>query len=242
MTGKPLRLIVSGASGRMGSRVAALAAMDARFVLAACVHRSTPCDAHGAVLLKPEALGEVLPKADVVVDFSVPEASVRLASAAAAARKPVVIGTTGFSPVQTAQLKSLSQRIALLLSPNFSPGVNLMFRLAGEGARVLRGYDLSISEVHHVQKKDSPSGTALRLSQAVMEARGSQDQVPTVSQRLGDVIGEHTLTLAGPFERLEITHRAHSRALFAKGALEAAYWVSRKKPGLYDMADLMDLK
>lgn len=242
MTAKPLRLIVCGAAGRMGSRVAALAAADPRFSLAACVFHREGGDSRGARAIRPEELPEHLARADALIDFTAPEASVRMAAAAAAARKAAVIGTTGFSAVQLAQLKSLSSRIPVFLSPNFSPAVNLMFRLCAEAARALGDYDASISEIHHSRKRDAPSGTALRLSQAVMEGRSSREPVATVSQRLGDVVGEHTLTLAGPFERLEITHRAHSRSLFARGALEAALWVARKKPGLYDMLALMELK
>ena len=226
MIRKPLRLIVCGASGRMGARVRALALEDPRFALV------------GGISLG-EDISPLMGKADLIVDFTSPEASVTFAAAAARAKKPIVIGTTGFSTRELSRIKSCARRTAVLISPNFSRGVNLMFDLAARAARILAGYDASVSEIHHNRKKDAPSGTALRLARAVGEGRKSQTPVPAVSQRLGDVVGEHTLTLAGPFERLEITHRAHSRDVFARGALEAALWLLRRQPGLYDMGDLM---
>ena len=225
----PFRIVVCGASGRMGARVAALAAEDARFALAGCVGRGNASDLPG-----------LLASADALVDFSSPAASLSFAAAAASARRAAVIGTTGFSKAQLARLKALSKRAPILVSPNFSPGVNLLFRLAAEAARRLPGHDARIVESHHKAKKDAPSGTALRLARAVSEARGGA-AVPAVSLRLGDVVGEHTLTLAGPFERLELTHRAHSRDLFARGALDAALWLKGHRPGLYDMGDALGL-
>ena len=233
---KILRLVVTGAAGRMGRRVAALAAEDDRFQVAALVDRG-----EGPGLIKPESLPEALAHADVLLDFSAPESAVRFAGLAAAARKPAVIGTTGFSSVQLAQLKAASRRIPVFLSPNFSPGVHAMGVLLKTAAALLKDYEVSISETHHSRKKDAPSGTALRLARIIMEARrGSEPAI--VSQRVGDVVGDHTVTLAGPCERLELTHRAQSRDVFVQGALRAALWVSGKKPGLYDMPDLFAVK
>ncbi len=245
MPPRPLRLIVNAASGKMGARVAELAAMDARFVVAGCVFRAgksrMEVNTHGGLALTPAELPTHLAKADAVVDFSAPEASVKVAADAAETGKAAVIGTTGFTSVQRAQLERCAKSSPIFLSPNFSFAVNLLFWLAGEAAKRLPGYEAGIIETHHGQKKDAPSGTALVLGEAVMRARAAETPVPTVSQRLGDVVGEHTLTFAGPFERLELTHRAHSRALFARGALEAALWVAKKRPGIYDMQDLMRL-
>lgn len=227
MPSRPLRLIVCGAAGRMGSRVARLAAEDRRFRLTARVFHQTTAEVFSACL----------PQTDVIVDFSAPAASVGFAAAAARARKALVIGTTGLSSAQQARLRSCARRIPVLLSPNFSPAVNLMLRLCAQAARLLPRFEASISEIHHARKKDAPSGTALKIAEAVKRGRGAAQPVPTVSQRLGDIVGEHTLTLAGPFERLELTHRAHSRAVFASGALAGALWIYRKKPGLYGMDD-----
>jgi len=242
MAQKAIRLAVCGAAGRMGSRVAALAATDARFDLTARVFHRASREPGGGEAFAAEDLPAALSRADVLVDFSTPEAALRALSAAAAAKKAVVTGTTGFSNVQRAQIKALSSRIPIFLSPNFSLGVAVLARLARELGRLLPSYDAAISEVHHKAKKDAPSGTALRLAQAVREGRPDQSAVPIVAQRVGGVIGDHTLTFAGPYERIEVTHRAGSRALFALGALDAAFWLRRKKPGLYGMDDLLGAK
>jgi len=233
---KPLRLAVTGAAGRMGRRVAALAREDPRFAVAALVDRIS-----GPGLLAPDGLPQALGAADVLVDFSTPEAAVRFAGMAAQTRMAAVIGTTGFTPVALAQLKAAARRIPIFLSPNFSPGVHALGILARAAATLLKDYEIAISETHHSHKQDAPSGTALRLARIVMEVRrGGAPAI--VSQRLGDVVGDHTVTLAGPCERLELTHRAQSRDVFARGALRAALWVAGKKPGLYDMPDLLAAK
>ena len=177
-----------------------------------------------------------------VVDFSAPEATVRYAAACGRAKVPFISGTTGLSSGQRAQVVAAAKRIPVFLAPNFSRGVNLLMHLAAETARQLPGYDAAIIEIHHKTKKDAPSGTALRLAQAVMEARGTGERVPTVSLRLGGVVGDHELRFVGSFERLELIHRAESRDVFARGALEAALWSAKKKPGLYGMLDLMALR
>lgn len=227
----PLRLAVCGASGRTGSRVAALAALDARFRLVERV------DSARARAFESEVSG-----CDAVVDFSAPEATVRFAAACGRAGVPIVIGTTGLSEVQRAQVARAASKIPVFLAPNFSRGIAVLLHLAREAARLAVDLDAAIVETHHKTKKDAPSGTALRLAQSVMEGRRSKDQVSTLSLRLGGVVGEHTLTFAGPHETLELTHRAGSRDVFAAGALDAAVWLSRKKPGLYDMLDLMGLR
>lgn len=226
---QPLRLVVCAPNGRMGSQVAALAEGDPRFVVAARAGR----DLSGA------ALHGALKDAGAAVDFSAPQASVAFAAAAARAGCAFVCGTTGFSAAQLGRLKAAARKVPVFLAPNFSLGVAVLYRAAALAARALKGYDAGIVETHHAAKRDAPSGTALRLAEAVRAARGDGRAVPAASLRLGTVVGDHTLTLAGPFERLELTHRAQSRALFAGGALEAALWLSRRKPGLYGMDDLV---
>lgn len=227
----PLKIAVCGASGRTGSRVAALAAADPRFHLLARVDRA-----------RAEEFADEVEACDAVIDFTVPDACVRFAALCARAGVPFVTGTTGLSDVQRAQLGAAARKAPVFAAPNFSRGVTLLLHLAAEAARRLPAYDAAIVETHHKAKKDAPSGTALRLAQAVSDARRDDAEVPAFSVRAGDVIGDHTLTLAGPFERLELTHRAHARDAFAAGALEAALWCRAKKPGLYDMLDLMGLK
>ena len=226
---KPLRIIVCGALGRMGRRVMDLAKKDPRFHIVADVDRRDEAE-----------LPKHLKHADAIIDFSAPQASVLFAEAAARAKKPIVIGTTGFDAAQQAKIKDCAKRAAIFLSPNFSPGMNLLFYLAERAAAALPDYNAGIYEIHHTKKVDAPSGSALRLGEAVRQGNGRA--VPIVSQRLGDVVGDHTLVLAGAQERLELTHRAESRDVFARGALEAALWVSKKPAGLYDMRKMLQLK
>lgn len=219
----PLRILISGAGGRMGRAVAAAAQGDRRLRVVGGVGRAA----------SPPELAAALAAADVVVDFSLPVPALAVARAAARARRPVVSGTTGFSPAQMAALKALSKKIPVFWSPNMSPGMNLLFELAARAAAALPDYDAAVLDVHHAAKKDAPSGTAKRLQAAL----GRPSTV--VSLRVGDVTGDHVLTLAGPGERLELAHRAHSREVFARGALQAAVWTAKRRPGFYGMKDLL---
>jgi 4-hydroxy-tetrahydrodipicolinate reductase len=208
-------------------------------------------------------LGAVLARvrADVVVDFTSPEASIRHASIAAAAGVAMVIGSTGFHADGKARILQDAARIPVVLSPNMSVGVNVMFALVAQAARVLGdAYDVEIVEMHHGKKKDAPSGTAVRLAEVAAEALGrdaSRDvvyarhgmigertprEIGVMTLRGGDVVGEHTVYFAGQGERLEVTHRATSRDQFARGALRAALWVKGRPPGLYDMHDVLGLR
>lgn len=222
---RPCRILLCGATGRTGSRVAALARADRRFLLAGEISGANAA-----------AFGPALKAADVVVDFSTAAAAPAHASAAARAGVAVVIGVTGLPPRALARLRALSRRTAILLSPNMSPGANVLIALAARAAEALPGYDAGVLEIHHRFKKDRPSGTALRLA----EAAGKN--TPVESLRLGDFVGEHTLTLAGPGESLSLTHRAASRDVFAAGALRAALWLNGRRPGLYDMSDALGLR
>jgi len=227
----PLKIAVCGASGRTGSRVAALAAVDPRFHLLARVGRA-----------QAEAFADEVAGCGAVVDFTTPDACVKFAAACGRAKVPFVTGTTGLSVVQRAQVAASARKTAVFIAPNFSRGVTMLLHLAEQASRRLPEYDAAIVETHHKAKKDAPSGTALRLAQAVSEGRGDGAPVPTASIRVGGVVGDHSLVLAGPFERLTLSHAAESRDAFALGALEAALWTARKRPGLYDMLDLMGLK
>lgn len=227
----PLKIAVCGASGRTGSRVAALAATDQRFHLLARVGRA-----------QASAFEDEAGAYGAVIDFTTPESAVKFAAVCGRAKVPFVTGTTGLTDVQRAQVAAAARKTAVFMAPNFSRGVTMLLHLAEIAARRLPDYDASIVETHHKGKKDAPSGTALRLAQSVAEGRRSDDAVPTASVRIGGVVGDHALTLAGPYERLTLGHSAESRDAFALGALEAALWVAKKKPGLYDMLDLMGLR
>jgi 4-hydroxy-tetrahydrodipicolinate reductase len=198
--------------------------------------------------------------ADVAIDFTHAASSVAHARHAAAAGKAIVIGSTGFTQEQLSEIRSAAKGIPCVLSPNMSVGVNLMFRLAAEAAAVLgEEYDVEIVEVHHRFKKDAPSGTAVALADAVAGALGrdmqdagiygrrgmtgerSRKEIGVFAVRAGDVVGEHTLVFGGIGERLEITHRAHGRETFARGAVRAAAWVSGRPAGLYDMRAVLGI-
>ena len=198
--------------------------------------------------------------ADVAIDFTSPDASVAHAAIAASLGKGIVIGTTGLSDGQKGKLAEAARVIPVVFASNMSVGVNLMFRVAADVARVLGDeYDVEIVEVHHRFKKDAPSGTAKTLAESVASALGrdlkevgvygregitgerERKEIGVHAVRSGDVVGEHTLVFGGIGERFEITHRAHSRDTFARGAVRAAAWVAGRAPGLYDMRAVLGI-
>lgn len=201
----------------------------------------------------------VLPSADVVIDFSSPQATGAVLTAAAEAGKAVVLGTTGHSVAEKDQLRVLAAHVPCVWSGNYSVGVNLLFALTRRAAQVLGGdYDAEVIEMHHRFKKDAPSGTAARLLEIILEERRltraalrhgregitgerSQSEVGIHSLRGGDVVGDHTVLFAALGERIELTHKASDRAIFARGALRAAQWVVDRPAGVYDMQDVLGL-
>lgn len=236
MKRRALRVIVCGAAGRMGMAVRAEIAASRDFTCAGGVDSVA-----GQGVEPPAAFQRLLELADVVVDFSAPGPSAAYAKAAAKARKPFVTGVTGYSKGQLAALRAAGRRAPVFHSPNMSPAVNLTFALAAMAAARLKGFDIHISEAHHAAKKDAPSGTALRFADRIAAARGGA-RPPVTSVRAGDIVGDHTVLYAGPHERVELKHMAHSRAVFAAGALRAAAWLTGRRPGFYDYFDLLDLK
>jgi len=202
----------------------------------------------------------VLAGADVLFDFTAPEATVAYSELSAQARIVHVIGTTGLTPKHEERLKAAARHCRIVRSGNMSLGVNLLAGLVRRAAAVLGpDYDVEIIEMHHRHKVDAPSGTALLLGRAAAEGRGialgensvrvrdghtgprPEGAIGFQSLRGGSVVGDHTVVLAGEGERIELTHRGESRDIFARGALRAAFWAFDKKPGLYDMADVMGL-
>jgi len=261
-----IKLIVTGACGRMGGTILRLAAADPSFVVTHVVEKAThplsgtSIDAGGASLLPLEdSLGRVIGDCDVVIDFTDAEASLFNFQIACEAGRAMVIGTTGIPAASLAEMRAHAGARAVV-SPNMSIGVNVLFTLAERAARALgKDYDTEIVEMHHRWKKDAPSGTALRLKEVIASASPGRNWVPVfgrsgmtgerkgdeigiLSLRGGDVVGEHTVFFAGTGERIEITHRAYSRENFAHGALTAAKWIVRQKSGIYDMADVLGLK
>ena len=179
-------------------------------------------------------LAAALAQADVALDFSSAAAAAAHLAACRAARRPLLLGTTG--------LDAAARDIALLVAPNTSLAVALLTELAERAARALGEYDADILEAHHRTKRDAPSGTALALAQALRRGRGNEAEIPIASLRAGDLVGEHTVLLSGPGEQLSLTHRAYDRDIFARGALTAALWLASRPPGRYAMRDFLASK
>jgi len=206
-------------------------------------------------------LRSIIAKGDVVIDFSSHAATPGIAALCAEHKKAVVIGTTGHSNEDRSQITSHSSRIPMVLSSNFSTGVNTLFWLTRKAAEILGpAFDLEVVEMHHRTKRDAPSGTAKTLAEILAEVRKKQldrvirygrsgivgertaEEIGMHSLRGGDVVGDHTVVFADQGERVELTHKASTRETFANGALRAAQWVVAQKPGLYDMQDVLGLK
>jgi 4-hydroxy-tetrahydrodipicolinate reductase len=206
-------------------------------------------------------LKEVIGRGELIIDFTFHTASLENLRLASASRKPMIIGSTGFTAEEMNEIKTLCRTVPCVLAPNMSVGVNVLFKVVGDVARTLgEGFDMEVLEVHHKMKKDAPSGTALKLAQILAQAR-SQDlekvavyerkgiigerkpeEIGIQTFRAGDIIGEHTVLFGGMGERIEIIHRAHSRDTFVRGALRAARWILNQENGLYDMHDVLGLK
>ena len=248
----PIKLVISGCSGRMGRSIASLALQDSAFSIGAALeasgHGAVGRDV-GAVLGHASSLGvavsddanAAIGRGDVLIEFTSPEVTAAHAELARQLRKPMVIGTTGLSDAQQETLRAASKTVPIVFSPNMSVGVNVLFELAKTAAeRLGSGYDIEVVEAHHRLKKDAPSGTAKRLADVLAAARKTKGgAIPVHAVRAGDIVGDHTVILAGPSERLELTHRAQSREVFAQGALRAAWFVVGQKPGLYDMSHVL---
>ena len=247
---EPLRVSLVGASGRMGQAVQA------------CARRHPESFALVGLPGRGDDWAAAFAFCDVVIDFSLPETTDALIDAVVAAKKPLVVGTTGHDVSARARIAGAAKQVPLLLAANFSIGVNALFWLARQAAGVLGAdFDLEVIETHHRLKKDAPSGTAQRLVEILAEARqldlerdlrhgreggvgprGARE-IGVHSVRGGDVVGEHTVLFAGMGERLELTHRASNRETFAAGALRAAAWLAGQKSGrIYDMEDVLGLK
>jgi len=189
-----------------------------------------------------DAIGPAMKNCDVAIDFSHAAAIDEICRAALQLRRPLVIGTTGHSPAQRRTIGEVARSVPIVFASNFSIGVNALFALTHNAAEILSNeFDLEIIETHHRMKKDAPSGTAKTLADILKKARKIDNEIPTRSIREGDVVGEHTVIFAGPGERLELTHRASSREIFARGALRAAQWIVGKPAGVYNMQDVLGL-
>jgi 4-hydroxy-tetrahydrodipicolinate reductase len=263
-------IVVAGAAGRMGNRIIACLAAVSELRLVAALeapgHAAIGRDAgelagisKAGVSVGADAAAEIT-RDRVLIEFSVPEASLAHLRLVAQAGARAVIGTTGFSPAQRAEIGELAKRAAILLSPNMSVATNVAFMLLATMAKALGDeYDIEITEIHHRFKKDAPSGTALRMAEIVAAALGrdldqvavygrqglpgerTKPEIGILSLRSGDVAGEHTVSFGTLGERLELVHRAHNRDTYARGALRAARFIVGRPPGLYSMADVLGL-
>jgi 4-hydroxy-tetrahydrodipicolinate reductase len=263
-----IKLAIAGVCGRMGSALLKLALSDAEFeVVGGLERKGHPMVGKRLDVALPgvpatcnvsDDPARVIELADVIVDFTEPASTLEHFRLAVASRKAMVIGTTGF-PQNAFQEISRMAGARVVISPNMSIGVNLMFDLVGRAASALTAdYDVEILELHHKWKKDAPSGTAVRLRHVIEAARPATPsfqvsgrdgmvgerkpgEIGVLAVRGGDIVGEHTVFFVGLGERLEITHRAASRDNFARGALLAAKWLTRQPPGVYDMKDVLGL-
>jgi 4-hydroxy-tetrahydrodipicolinate reductase len=242
------KIIITGAKGRMGQALVSCAKNFRDLKIAATIDQG-------------DKLGAVVSKTDVVIDFSSHDATPSIVELCAKNKKAIVIGTTGHSEKEKAEIGKQKSEIPIVLASNFSTGVNTLFWLTRKAAEILgTDFDLEIVEMHHRLKKDAPSGTAKSLAEILAAVRKQQlekvvrhGRVGIVGERTaaeigihsvrgGDVVGDHTVIFANAGERLELAHKASSRDTFANGALRAALWVVKQKPGLYDMQDVLGLK
>ncbi len=266
---KEIKAIVVGAAGKMGSRIIHMIHEAPSISLYRAVERPDH-PSIGKDIGEVIGLGKMniqlegdLKKAggDVIINFTNPKSSIESLEFAKEAGLAIVIGTTGLSPEQLERIKGLAKSVRCVFSPNMSVGVNVMFKVVQEVAQTLGpDYDIEIFEAHHRLKKDSPSGTAVKLGELVAKAVGrdfgkigvygrkgmvgerTREEIGMQVIRAGDIVGEHTVLFGGIGERLEIIHRAHSRDNFARGAIRAALWVVNQANGLYDMQDVLGLK
>lgn len=225
----PVRVLLIGAKGRMGKTIVDLSGNDPNIDIVA------ECDLG-------DSLEPAMKNCVVAIDFSHAEAIEEICLAALAHRRALVIGTTGHTPAQQELIEQTAQSLPIVFASNFSIGVNVLFWLTRKAAELLGSdFNPEIVETHHKMKKDAPSGTAKTLSEILRSARKAEKEIPIQSIREGDVVGEHTVIFNGPSERLELTHRASSREIFARGALRAAQWVIGEPAGLYTMRDVLGL-
>ncbi len=266
-----IKIAVSGAGGRMGGRIVVAVRESEGMELSGALERIghpllgqdagivAGCGASGVEIT--DNLTDVVKGCDVLIDFTSPKVSLKNLEMCALSGKAIVIGSTGFSVEEKALAAELAKDIPVVLAPNMSVGVNVCFKVLADIAKILGDdFDVEIVEAHHRLKKDAPSGTAVRMGEVVAETLGrdykqvanchregitgerTREEIGMQTIRGGDIIGDHTVYFIGMGERIELTHRAHTRDMFSRGAVRAAKWVLTQKPGLYDMQDVLGLR
>ncbi len=266
-----IKIAVCGAAGRMGGRIIAAVKEAEGVELSGALerpgHPMLGMDAGmvagvGSNHVKiSDDINAVVQGCDVLIDFTTPKVSLKNLEVCGLHKKAIVIGSTGFTPEERELARELGREIPVVLAPNMSVGVNVCFKILADIAKILgEDFDVEIVEAHHKLKKDAPSGTAVRMGEVVAEALGrdynkvanyhregicgerSKEEIGMQTIRGGDIVGEHTVYFIGMGERIELTHRAHTRDMFSRGSVRAAKWVVGKAPGIYDMQDVLGLK
>lgn len=263
-----MKLAVTGCMGRMGKTLMRAIADHPETILVGCTERDERLAEAAALIAREEmedaivtnSLHEILKDADGIIDFTAPEYSLEVARVCAELKKVHVCGTTGFTAEQQKELAILGKSARIVWAPNMSVCVNLFMGLVEQAAKALGDdFDIEIVEMHHSKKQDAPSGTALALGRAAAQGRGvdfekssvrardgitgmrEQGTIGFAALRGGDVVGDHTVMFAGDGERLELTHKASSRAIYANGAIRAALWANKQKPGFYSMKNVLGM-
>lgn len=240
-----IKTVVSGCCGKMGRRIIALAAEDRQLKLSGAIEaKGHPQIGERVSDIEIRTDLSIIRGADVLIEFSSPEATVEHLAAALKYKTAMVIGTTGLGVQQIEKIKQASRKIAIIFSPNMSLGINLTFSLVKQAAQKLRQcYKVDIAEAHHIHKKDKPSGTAKRLAELIKGSSGRQDEEIRIdSIRKGEIVGDHQISFNSPEDTIIIKHSAKTRDIFAQGALEAAKFVVKQGPGLYDMQDVLETR
>jgi 4-hydroxy-tetrahydrodipicolinate reductase len=234
-----IKLGITGACGKMGRRIYELAGTDKDFEVALALEKKgTPLIGKDLGKIKVSSNLDGLFLIDVLVDFTLPEATDNHLDYVAKYKKAYVLGTTGLSDAQKNKVEEVSRVVPVVFTPNMSVGMNVLFSMLPEIAKRLGpDYSVEIVEAHHKAKKDAPSGTAKRIAELISQV--TKKEIPTHSLRLGDIFGDHQVIFCGNSERIEIKHQAHSRDLFVVGALKAAKWIAGKPAGLYSMQDVL---
>lgn len=266
-----IKVAVTGAAGRMGGRIITLVTEAEGLEVAGAVEMAghaklgedagyiAGCGNLGIVIT--DSLEQALADADLLIDFTWPEVTLANATACEKLGKAMIVGTTGLKPEQREVITKVAESIPVVFAPNMSVGVNVCFKVLKDIAKTLgEGFDVEIVELHHNKKKDSPSGTAVRMGEIVADAldrdydqvanyhregmcgERTAEEIGMQTVRGGDIVGEHTVYFIGMGERIELTHRAMNRDMFARGAVRAAGWLGGKGAGLYDMQDVLGLK
>jgi len=233
------KIAIVGICGKMGRRILNLAKEVSLEVVLGLESKDHPLAENTIEGVKVVSDYSKISQADCLIDFSSIQATSECLNNALKYNKPVVIGTTGIDIAGQKRIKEASGKIAIVYSPNMSVGVNLLFKLIKEASRILKGYEVNIEEAHHIQKKDSPSGTAKKLAEIINSAGFNIKIQDIKSVRKGDIIGDHKVIFESDTDKIELIHQAKTRDIFAKGAVLAAKWVVGKPAGLYSMEDVL---